>query len=623
MGKAGRAGRGADSGRLAATEATGMKGWGMSIAVRDVRPLPSKSARALLRSGGCALAVLLAACGGTATTGSQLADLVITNARVYTVDDANPWAEAVAIKDGKIVAVGTNGEMAAYGGSRTRTVDVGGRLVLPAFGDAHAHPLFGGLSRSRCPLHEGKSIEDYQATIAKCLADTPGDGAVFGIGWSDALFPPSGIPRKEALDKVSTTRPLIFESTGGHTYWLNSKALEVAKITRDTKNPPNGTIDRDPATGEPVGSLQEAAMDLVKSLIPAPTAAEIENSILYVAKHFNSLGIVGWNDAGVEFDDDGGSPMIDAYKAVKDAGKLTSYVTVSLKWKNERGMDQLPGLLKAAERANALGIPTHTVKFYVDGVIPQKTAYMLAPYENSGRERGSPQIAPDTLKQAATAVDARGMHAFFHAIGDGGVRISLDAAEAARKANGAKDTYHMVTHLNVVDPADQPRFGKLNTFAQFQPTWASWYDYMDLTVAAIGPKRAEYIYPAGSIVRAGGKLAYGADWPVGGANPLEGIEVAMTRRTAGQPDAKPLLPDEGISLEDAIRSHTINVAYVNGLQKLTGSIVKGKNADLVILDKDIFKLPAHEISKARVMLTLFKGEPVSGDWKSVGSAGDE
>ncbi|MBB5707217.1 amidohydrolase [Sphingopyxis panaciterrulae] len=544
------------------------------------------------------------------------ADMILTNARVYTVEARQPWAEAVAIEDGRIVAVGSAAEVGKLRDADTRVVDLGGRLVLPAFGDAHVHPLFGGLSRSRCPLQDGKTIADYQALIAKCVAAAPGDGAIYGVGWSDALFPPNGIPRKELLDAVTTTRPLIFESVGGHTYWLNSKALAVANITRDTKDPPNGTIDRDPATGEPVGSLQEAAMELVRHLIPPPSAAEIQNSILYVADHFNRLGIVSWNDAGVDFGDDGGSAMVDAYKAVMDAGKLTSHVTVSLKWKNERGMDQLPSLLRAAERANALGIPTNTVKFYVDGVIPQKTAYMLAPYQNSD-ERGAPQIAPEVLKQAMVAIDARGMHGFFHAIGDGAVRLSLDAIEAARKANGAKPTWHMVTHLNVVDPADQPRFARLSTFAQFQPTWASWYDYMDLTVAAIGPERAKYIYPAGSIVRAGGKLAYGADWPVGSANPLEGIEVAITRRTAGDPNARPLLPDEGVSLKEAIASHTINVAIVNGFDKITGSIAAGKSADLVVLDRNIFDLPVYQISGTKVLLTLFEGKPVAGAWADV------
>lgn len=546
------------------------------------------------------------------------ADMILTNARVYTVEQKQPWAEAVAVKDGKIVAVGTRAAVGKHRGAATKVVDLGGRLVLPAFGDAHAHPLFGGLSQSRCPLVSGKTIEEYQTIIRKCVADTPGDGAVFGIGWSDALFPPNGVPRKELLDAISTTRPLIFESVGGHTYWVNSKALALGKITKDTPNPVNGSIDRDPQTGEPVGGLQETAMDLVKDLIPPPSATEIQNSVLLVAKLFNSLGITSWNDAGVEFDDQGGSAMVDAYKAVKDAGKLTSHVTVSLKWKNERGMDQLPSLLKAAERANGLGIPTHTVKFYVDGVIPQKTAYMIAPYEGD-TTRGSPQIPEALLKEAVTAVDGRGFHAFLHAIGDGGVRISLDAIEAARTANHSKQLPHMVTHLNVIDPADQPRFGKLDAYAQLQPTWASWYPYMELTEQAIGKTRMQSIYPAGSVVRAGGKLAYGADWPVGTANPLEGLEVAITRRAAGDPNAKALLPNEGVTLAQAIESHTINVAKVNGFEKLTGSVATGKSADLIVLDRNIFGIPVYEISKAKVLLTLFEGKPVFGTVEAVGN----
>lgn len=557
-----------------------------------------------------ALALLMV---GTAQARERVtADTILTNARIYTVDKKQPWAQSVAIKDGKIVAVGPAAAVAKAKGPTTKIVDLGGRLVLPAFGDAHAHPLFGALSHTRCSLHDGKSIADYQRIIAKCVADTPGTGTVYGVGWEDSLFPPNGVPNKAILDAISATRPLIFDSVGGHTNWVNSKALELAGITRDTPNPVNGTIDRDPATGEPVGSLQESAQGLVAKLIPAPTDSDYQNSILYTAKLFNSLGIVAWNDAGVDFDDQGGSRMVDAYKAVKDAGKLTTYVSVSLKWKNERGMDQFPSLLKAAERANALGIPTHTVKFYVDGVIPQRTAYMLAPYEGS-TERGAPQIAPEMLDQAVTATDARGMHAFLHAIGDGGVRISLDAIEAARKANGTKPTYHMVTHLNVVDPADQPRFGKLDTYAQFQPTWSSWYPYMELTEQQIGKKRMEYIYPAGSIVRAGGKLAYGADWPVATANPIEGLEVAVTRQVAGDPKAKPLVASEGVTLAEAVESHTLNVAVVNGMAKFTGSLEKGKNADLVVLDKDIFKLPVHEIGKAKVLVTVFQGKAVYGD----------
>lgn len=538
------------------------------------------------------------------------ADTILTGGRIYTVDPATPWATAVAIKDGKIIAIGSNAKISKFKGEATRAIDLGGRLVLPAFGDAHAHPLFGAFSFQRCSLHAGKTIEDYQNIIAKCVAATPGDGPIVGVGWQDSLFPPSGVPHKKYLDAVSTTRPLIFRSVGGHTYWVNSKALEAARIDSKTPDPTNGVIDRDPQTGEPIGSLQEAAMDLIEPLVPPPTDKEIQGSVLYVAKFFNTLGIVNWNDAGVQWDDDGGSRMIDAYKAVKDAGKLTSYVSVSLTWKNGQGLEQLPGLFRAAARGNALGIPTNTVKFYVDGVIPQKTAYMIAPYEHS-HEHGTAQVKPEMLKQAVVAVGAKGMSAFLHAIGDGGVRISLDAIEASHTAN--RDTApHMVTHLNVVDPADQVRFAKLKAFAQFQPTWSSWYPYMELTEQVIGKTRMQYIYPAGSIVRAGGKVAYGADWPVATANPLEGLEVAVTRRTAGDPKARALVASEGLSLAEAIESHTINVATVNGVDAVTGSLTTGKNADLIVLDKDIFRLPAHEISTTKVIVTLFQGNAVHG-----------
>lgn len=562
-------------------------------------------------SAALVAALALSASAVAQAKGKVSADLILTNARVYTVEDKQPWAEAVAIKDGKIVAVGSSASVGKLRGASTRTVDLGGRLVLPAFGDAHVHPLFGALSRSRCPLQDGKTIEDYQALIAKCVAAVPGDGAVYGIGWSDALFPPNGIPRKELLDKVSTTRPLIFESTGGHTYWLNSKALEVAKITRDTKDPPNGTIDRDPATGEPVGSLQEAAMDLVKPMIPPPSATEIQNSILYVADHFNSLGIVSWNDAGVEYDDNGGSPMVDAYKAVLDAGKLTSHVAVSLKWKNERGMDQLPGLLRAAERANSLGISTHTVKFYVDGVIPQKTAYMLAPYENSGDERGTPQIAPEVLKQAVTEVDGHGMHAFLHAIGDGGVRISLDAIEAARKANGSSGLRHELAHAGFISPADIPRFAKLDAIPDYCPI--IWYPspIIQAVIDAVGPRGNKY-WPTRSLIDAGAEIAPGSDWPaaVPDMNPWTGVEALVTRKDPSGATPGLLWPEEAATLEEAIRIYTVNGARALRLGEKTGSIEVGKSADIVVLDRNLFKVAITDVGDAKVRQTWFEGKLV-------------
>lgn len=573
--------------------------------VRIIKSANKMSRRFLVGAlGACSLPAL-------AATGAA-ADLILTNARIYTVEAAHPWAQSVAIKDGRILAVGSAADIARRKGAATRVVDLGGKLVLPAFGDAHVHPVFGGMSYSRCALQAGKSLADYSRIISACVAAEPGTGVIYGVGWEDALFPPNGIPRKDLLDAISKDRPMIFMSIGGHSLWVNSKVLALAGITKTTADPTNGHIDRDPATGEAVGGLQEAAMDLVKAYIPAPTVTDMQNSIIYLAKYFNSVGITDWHDAGVEFAADGSSPTIDAYAAVRDGGKLTSHVSIALKWQNEHALEQIPALMKASAHAKALGLSANAVKFYLDGVIPQKTAAMLEPYENSGMEKGTSQIRETLLKQAVTEMDARGMQVHFHAIGDGAVREALDAVQAAQEHNGVRDNRPMMSHLNVVEPADQVRFGKLHVVAVLQPLWAGEYPYMRIMEQTIGPKRSGYIYPGNSILKAGGMLAYGADWPVASANPLEGIEVAVTRTTPGGPDLQPLLPAEGVTLAQAVAAYTINVAYVNHLDKETGSIAVGKSADLIVLDRNIFEIAPTQISRTKVMTTLFKGREVYG-----------
>lgn len=570
--------------------------------------MPDRSARRLRRAlTGAALfgaAICQPAYGREAA-----ADLILTNARVYTVEAGQPWAEAVAIRDGRIVAVGSAAEVAARKGAATRVVDLGGRFVMPAFGDAHAHPIFGGMSHARCSLHAGRTLDDYRRIIAECVARTPGTGTIFGSGFNQTLFPPKGIPRKEILDEISRDRPLIFESDG-HTLWVNSKALELARITRDTADPKNGTIDRDPATGEPVGGLEEAAMALVDPLVPPPSDKDLQGAITYTVQLFNSMGITSWHDAAVEWDKGGTSRAIEAYKAVKGRGALTVHTAMDLHWNNQRGMEQMADILKLSARAREIGLTANGVKFFIDGVIPQQTAAMLAPYEGT-TEKGATQIPLDTLAEAVTALDARNMQSHFHTIGDAAVREALDAVERARGRDGMSDTRPMMSHMNVIDPADQPRFGKLGVTAVFQPLWACNEAYMDLTKVQIGPVRSTYIYPAGSVLRAGGRLAYGADWSVASANPLEGIEVALTRVAPGG-NLPPLEPDEALTLEQALRAYTLNVAYVNHLDKETGSLAVGKSADLIVLDRNLFETPAREIHSTKVLLTLFQGREVFG-----------
>lgn len=569
-----------------------------------------------LRSGSFAILLFVGAVGcGSDGAPVKAADLIFTNGRVYTVQEDQPWAEAVAISDGKIIAAGASEVIAGLQGSNTRIIDLNGRLVLPAFGDAHVHPVFGGMAYSRCSLHDGKTIEDYLRIIAGCLEDHPGDGPVYGVGWQDALFPPNGVPRKEILDAVTTERALIFESVGGHSFWVNSKTLELAGIDRDTPDPVNGKIDRD-ENGEPIGGLQEAAMELVSVFIPKPTQDEIQHSILYTAKLFNSLGITSWRDAGIDLAADGSSDTLAAYKAVKDRGELTVHVSLDFKWANDRwagegALDQIPTILEASKRAESWGLKAKSVKFYLDGVIPQRTAAMIEPYEGGGDNYGPLQIDPGVLALAVTKLGAEGIQSHIHAIGDRATRIALDAFEDAKTKNGSA-LRPLISHLNVIDPRDQPRFGELGAIAVFQPTWGSNYPYMDLTKQAIGPIRSDYIYPGNSVLKSGGILAYGADWPVATADPLLGLQVAVTRVNYLEPESEPLLPDEAVTLEEAVRAHTLGVAYANRMEDITGSIAPGKSADLIVLGADIFELPATEIGGADVILTLFEGKAVYG-----------
>lgn len=571
-------------------------------------------------AGALFLAAVAAASCAEQNSEAVPADLIFTNAKVYTVETDQPWAEAVAIAGGKILAVGDAAAMTAHQGEETRIVDLGGRLVMPAFGDAHVHPVFGGMAYSRCSLHDGKTIEDYQRIIGECLEAHPGDGPVYGVGWQDALFPPKGVPRKEYLDAVTTERALIFESVGGHSYWVNSKTLELAGIDRNTPDPANGHIDRD-ENGDPVGGLQEAATELVSQFIPKPTQEEIQQSIVYTGKLFNSLGITNWRDAGIDLAADGTSETMAAYKAVKDRGDLAVHATLDLRWANDRGLDQIPAIVEASARAKDWGLTAASVKFYVDGVIPQRTAAMIDPYEG-GDERGPLQIEPDMLAAAVTRLGADNIQSHVHAIGDRATRIGLDAFEQAKKENG--DALRpLISHLNVIDPEDQPRFGELGAIAVFQPTWSSNYPYMDLTKQAIGPERSAYIYPAKSVLDGGGMLAYGADWPVATADPLWGLQVAVTRVNYEEPDTAPLLSKEAVTLEEAVRAHTLDVAYANRMEDATGSIAPGKSADIIVLDANIFELPAMEIGSADVILTLFEGDAVYGTLDRFGAGASE
>jgi predicted amidohydrolase YtcJ len=546
-----------------------------------------------------------------ATSAPAVADLVFTNGSIYTVDANRSWADAVAIRDGKIVRVGSDAEVQPLVGPDTRVVDLDGRMMLPGFQDVHIHPISGGIEAQACDLNGLTTLEQYLEAIETYAREHPDEPWILGGGWSMAVFGPGANAGKELLDEIVPDRPVMLTSADGHSAWVNSRALEIAGIAADTPNPPDGVIDRKP-NGEPLGSLQEGAMYLVRQHVPPTDLETRTDGLQYAINMLNSYGITSVQDASVDEDD------LAAYRALDQRGELHLRVVASLWWERDKGLEQIEEFERLRKEFTDGRVRATTVKIMQDGVMENFTAAMLEPYVGQGGTKGIPMVEPELLKRAVTALDAAGFQVHFHAIGDGAIRQALDAIEAARTANGARGNRHHISHLELIDPADIPRFRELDVVANFQPLWAFADDYIEeLTIPFIGPERRRWLYPIGSVLASGGMIAFGSDWSVSTANPFQEMEVAVTRMGPLGETNTPFLPEERISLPEAIAAFTINSAYVNSQEDRTGSIEAGKLADLIVLDRNLFDISPTEISDTRVLLTLLGGEVVHGDLASL------
>jgi hypothetical protein len=542
------------------------------------------------------------------------ADLVLRNGEIHSIDNAIPGASAVAISDGIIRFVGGDAGAAAWVGANTRVVDLHGRLVLPAFQDAHVHPLWAGLEYSQCPLLDFQTVQEYVDAAIVCDARLPPDQWLIGSGWSVSAFAPDGIPHKRLLDAVLPERPVILYSRDGHSIWTNSKAMEIAGVTAATPDPENGRIDRDPVTGDPVGSFQEAAATrMIFRHATPPTEAQLMDGLRIAIREMNSLGITAWQEADVPIAAEDTSRILPTYAALQKAEGINGHAVLALEWDNNRGLEQLEEVVEASRQATRGNVNARTVKFFLDGVIEYHTAALVDEYADRSGFRGEVQVRPEVLREAVAQLDAQGLQIHIHAIGDGAVRAALDAFEHARNVNGDLKNRHHIAHLQLVHPDDQPRFARLGVAANFQPLWAEDNDYMNLARPRLGAGRMQFIYPIGSLWRRGTLVAFGSDWSVSSVNPLEGIEVAVTRRAPDAVGGEGFLPAERITVEQAIRAYTLHAAIVNRLDDRTGSISPGKQADLIVLDRNILEIDAEQISETRVLLTLLAGRPVHGD----------
>jgi len=537
---------------------------------------------------------------------------------VYTVDAARSWAQAVAISGGRIAAVGTDAAMRPHVGPRTEVVNLRGRMVLPGFQDAHVHASGGGLERSQCDLTGVHTREGYLAAIRSYADRNPGAAWIVGGGWGMDVFP-GGVPSKDDLDEVVPDRPVFLSNRDHHGAWVNSRALALAGVDAGTPAPPDGRIERT-AAGEPQGTLHEGAMNLLHRVAPAVTLDEQVAGILEGQLYLHSLGITAWQEAIV-----GEYAVVpdwfDAYREVERRGLLTARVTGALWWRRSVGLSQLDFLTERRSIADGPRFRTTSVKIMQDGVCENFTAAMLSPYldehvhETGGR--GASFFDAEELKEAVTAIDARGFQVHTHAIGDRAVREALDAIAAARSANGPTQGRHHIAHIQVIHPEDVPRFRDLSVVANCQPLWASNEPQMtELTLPFLGPERSAWQYPFGSLARSGAQLCFGSDWPVSSPNPMWEMHTAVNRTTAPDypfrgPDVDtPFLPGERIGLPAAIAAFTIGSAYVNHDERDAGTVEPGKRADLVVLDRDLFAQPAAEIAQAEVDLTLVDGTAV-------------
>ena len=521
------------------------------------------------------------------------ADLVLTG---------GSGVEALAVREGRIAAVGTAGEIQALVGPRTRVLELGGRTVLPGFQDAHLHPPHGGLSKLQCDLHDCLSREACLAAIARYASEHEEHEWIVGDGWSMDSFA-GGTPSRDDLDAVVGGRPAFLTNRDGHGAWVSSRALALAGVDAQTADPPDGRIERDP-TGAPQGTLHEGAMELVERLLPATTAEEWEEGIRLAQAELHSLGITAWQDATVT------AETLAAYRALAERGELTMRTEGNLLWDRARGEEQVEELVELRGQGSLGRLRIRGAKIFQDGVAENFTAAMLEPYVDSAN-RGISMHEPEELARMVTLLDAEGFQVHAHTIGDRAVRESLDAVQAAQRANGRRDARHHLAHIQFVHPDDMPRFRELGVVANAQPYWACREAYVtELTEPFVGPERVAYMYPFGSLHRAGARLAFGSDWTVSTPDPLQQLEVAVNRIRPDDRGAEPLLPDEALDLSTALAAFTSGSAYVNFLEGKTGSLEPGKLADLVVLDRDLFEIPGAQVADARVLLTLVEGEAV-------------
>jgi len=541
------------------------------------------------------------------------ADIVLINGYVYTVDPARCSAEALAVTGNRIVFTGRATEAEAWIGPQTRVIDLQGKMMLPGFVDSHCH-ICSGVCEIYEPILQGiHNIEGYQQAIRNFASAKPELLGIRAGGWVNALFEPHG-PRKELLDAVVPSIPVVLFSEDYHNAWVNSKAMEMANITANTPDPASGIIERG-MDGNPSGTLRESAVDLVKKAIPSYTIAQVQEGLAYFQKKAHSLGITTVYNPLVSMKD---LADLRALQEWEQSGKMRLRVPSAVEVEPGESIAIVEELIEMRDREQGENFNILAAKIFMDGVLEGGTAYLEEPYLHLPGSRGILNWEPEKFNQMCVALDRAGFQIHVHSIGDAATRITLDGFAEALQQNGERDSRHSITHLQLVNSADIDRFAEFKVVAVSQPYWFVMDVNYDQALNYVGLERANRQYPMKSFFKKGVIVASGSDYNVTLLpNPLVAIEIGVTRtvpgddRTFALPDIQNILvPDECVTVEEMLASFTINGAHAAFLEKDTGSLEVGKKADFTVLDKNILDVEPIEIHNLRVVLTFFDGQEV-------------
>jgi predicted amidohydrolase YtcJ len=547
------------------------------------------------------------------------AETVLIHARIYAVNSKEPWAQAIAVRAGKIIAVGSDNEIAAYQSPSTKIINAREHMVLPGLVDAHVHFMAGSAVLQQVSLSDAKTVADFQNAIKDYAAAHSDIKWIQGMGWVYNIFGKSGLPDKKLVDEVVPDRPVYLLAYDGHTSLANSKALQAAGITRRTPDPPSGIIVRDPATGEPTGVLKEAAGQLVARIIPQPTHEQERDRLTKAIHYASSLGLTRLISAG------GDAERVELFDEIRQSGDLTARFCMARFVNPPVAPDVIRILEQNRKKYSDDWIDLGSVKFLLDGVIEAHTAAMLEPYENDPGNRGQLFFDADKYKESVAHLDRLGYIISTHAIGDRAIRLTLDAYEAAYKTNNHTDARDRIEHIEDPSAQDIPRFGKLGVMAGMQPLHATPdRNTLENWAGSIG-LRAERGFPWHDILAGGAQLSFGSDWPVVTLDPWPGVQVLLTRET---PEGKPAggwLPNERLTMQQAIQGYTMGGAIAAKREKTEGSIEVGKLADVIIISQDLFKIAPNQIGKTKALMTLVGGKIVYQDpsWGSEQSPGSK